>query len=163
MATPEKLRIPYEPGDWGSFRHIGTLSDGRLFLAGVTSAFPGPYPYRHIRGDWRNHKRWLAVLHTFDSDGMYLASDVRLGGLESEGRDVAGNKAAVALTEILSPLTYELTDIAIRVFETEVEGIHYSLKYESGTDDAGEPWEWVMLFPNAIMFHPPWDSGLYST
>jgi hypothetical protein len=41
----------------------------------------------------------------------------------------------------------------------EIDDVVYELVYENH----GEGEEYAMLWPNDIMFHPPWDSGKYST
>ena len=56
----------------------------------------------------------------------------------------------------------EPCDIYVKPFSAEIDGVLYELVYESGVDeDEGD--EYVMLWPNDVMFHPPWDSGEYST
>src|SRR5262249_52882950 len=62
---------------------------------------------------------------------------------------------------------YELGDIAVKPFRVEQDGYLFSLVYERRSyddpDNLGAGYECVMLWPNDIMFHPPWDSGHYST
>jgi hypothetical protein len=49
----------------------------------------------------------------------------------------------------------------------ERDGYFFGLVYEcvdaEDPDDPTATNEYVMLEPNDIMFHPPWDSGEYST
>ncbi len=62
---------------------------------------------------------------------------------------------------------YEPGDIAVKPFRFEQDGYRFGLIYERDSyDDPANPdagYECVMLWPNDIMFHPPWDSGEYST
>jgi hypothetical protein len=162
MAPPDKLRIEYEPDEWGRFHYIGRLKDGTQFMAFVTGAFPGKDRYPDTTGDWRNVKRWLAVLHKFDAEGNHLFSEARHGGFDIEGDD-AGEKAFFELDQILEQTEAEPCDIYVKPFSVEIKGIYYELVYEKETNEEGEEWECVMLWPNDIMFHPPWDSGEYST
>jgi formate hydrogenlyase regulatory protein HycA len=57
----------------------------------------------------------------------------------------------------------ELRDVYVRPFRVEIDGILYELVYERHVSEDGREWEEMMLWPNDIMFHPPWDSGEYST
>jgi hypothetical protein len=64
----------------------------------------------------------------------------------------------------LGPGNPELGDIWVRQFAVKIDGITHSLLYESDQLEEGGPvFEYVMLEPRDIMFHPPWDSGEYST
>jgi hypothetical protein len=58
-------------------------------------------------------------------------------------------------------------DIAVLAFRHEQDGYVFALAYERNSyDDPENPeagYECVMLWPNDVMFHPPWDSGEYST
>lgn len=52
-------------------------------------------------------------------------------------------------------------DINVGLFSVKDDGVTYGLIYEE--DDGEEDCEYVMLEPNDIMFHQPWDSGEYPT
>ena len=41
--------------------------------------------------------------------------------------------------------------------------VHGLIYERERCDEDDDDHEWVMLEPNDIMFHPPWDSGEYST
>jgi hypothetical protein len=60
-----------------------------------------------------------------------------------------------------------LCDIRVKPFGIEVDGYFFGLVYHlDSLEDADDPeatYEYVQLEPNDIMFHPPWDSGDYST
>jgi hypothetical protein len=162
MAAPDRLRIPL---DEHRFECVGHLADGRQFMAFVTGAFPGGVKYPGPGSDWRTKKRWLAVLHLFDAAGNHLSSEARLGGLDIEGRQVAGDKAWTHLDNMLGQLSavgLELGDIYVKPFSVEIDGVIHGLFYEHRVEEDYEG-EWVMLEPRDIMFHPPWDSGEYST
>jgi formate hydrogenlyase regulatory protein HycA len=136
-------------------------------MAYVTGAFPGGIKYPDTSGDWRRQKRWLAVIHRFDAEGNHIGSESRLGGYDIEGRDVAGQKAWEHLEEMLAALSeqgkLEFRDIWARLFSVEIDGVIHGLFYEPFEDNPEIDSEAVMLEPNDIMFHPPWDSGAYST
>ena len=167
MAAPEKLRIPL---DEGRFENVGRLPDATQFMAYVTGAFPTGTPYLARDPDLRNKKRWLAVIHRFDADGNHIGSESRLGGFDIEGRLVAGDKAFAHLQQMYAELAArgepEFCDIRVKLFSVEIDGVTHGLFYEQSEEEpeeGKERGEWVMLQPRDIMFHPPWDSGEYST
>jgi hypothetical protein len=164
FGPPDRLRIPQ---DGGRFEYVGRLPDGRQFMAFVTGAFPDGIKLNWDTDEWRKVKRWMAVLHLFDAEGNRLSTDVRIGGLDIEGRYVAFDKAWADLDEMLSELgpgKPELGDIWVRQFRVSIDGVTHSLLYEQHQPEEGGPlFESMMLDPRAIMFHPPWDSGEYST
>jgi formate hydrogenlyase regulatory protein HycA len=169
MPAPDKLRIPYEDDDDGRFNAVGRLSDGTQFMAFVTGAFPTGMKY-YSGQDWQLKKRWLAVIHRFDPEGAHIGTDTRLGGFDIEGRDVAGDKAFAHLQEMYAELATagdpEFCDIWVKPFSVEIDEVTHGLFYEHTVEGEGEDHyegEHVMLEPWDIMFHPPWDSGEYST
>jgi hypothetical protein len=168
LGPPEKLRIPYEEWECGNFNHVGRCADGRQFLAFVTGAFPDGYDWQRIRdpnnNDWQRDKRWLAALHLFSAEGQHIGSEVRLGGYDSEGWDAACDKASAELEKLLSQIgpCVTLCDVYVKPFSVVIEGISHGLFYNHFVEDDFEC-ESVMLEPRDIMFHPPWDSGEYST
>jgi len=165
MAAPDKIRIPYQNFDGARFDCIGRYAGGNQFMAFATGAFPGEERYPDPDSDWRKIKRWVAVLHKFDSEGNHIGSESRLGGFDAEGRQFAGEKAWHRLAQMLREAglqNAEPCDIHIKPFSVEIDGVVYELVYEHDIEDGVEH-EHVMLWPNDIMFHPPWDSGKYST
>jgi hypothetical protein len=164
VGPPGKIRVPH---DDHRFEYVGRLADGRQFMAFVTGAFPDGIKLNWDTDEWRKVKSWSAVLHLFDAEGNHLNSEARLGGYDIEGRDVAGKKAWSELDKMLAQLgsgKLELCDIWVRQFSTAIDGVSHGLRYEAfkGAED-GPVVECVMLQPRDIMFHPPWDSGEYST
>jgi formate hydrogenlyase regulatory protein HycA len=165
FGPPERLRVPH---DEHRFEYVGRYGGGKQFLADVTRAFPDDDPYPDPTGDWASKKRWYAVLHCFDADGNHLGTDLFSGGTTAEGQDQAVGRADQKLDEMLASLgEYHLCDIAVRPFRVEHEGYLFGLVYQRNSwEDPEDPdgaYECVMLWPNDIMFHPPWDSGEYST
>jgi hypothetical protein len=164
FGKPEKLRIPF---DEGRFDCVGRLDDGTQFMAYGTGCFPDGYLLKTDTEEWRDVKRWIAVLHLFDADGNHLRSESRLGGYDFEGWDEACGKANVELRAMLAPLGEkqpELCDIYVRLFSIVVDGVTHGLFYTHHVErDEDYEGEWVMLEPRDIMFHPPWDSCEYST
>ena len=166
MAAPDKLRIPL---DDGRFENVGRLPDGTQFMAYVTGAFPTGTKYLDRVSDWRNKKRWLAVIHRFDADGNHIGSESRLGAFDIEGRQVAGDKAFAHLQDMFAELTArgepEFCDIWVKLFSVAIDDVTHGLFFEQSEEEpeeGKERREWVMLQPRDIMFHPPWDSGEYS-
>jgi len=170
MAKPDKLRIAYEDLEYARFDCVGRLSDGTQFMAFVTGAFPTGEQY-YSGDDWPEKKRWLAVMHRFNADGDHIGSEERLGGFESEGQDVAGDRAFDHLQDMLTELgggKPKLCDIWVRLFSVEMDSVTHGLLYEQSDyveelEEGEEPTDWVMLEPWDIMFHPPWDSSEYSS
>ena len=82
---------------------------------------------------------------------------------------MAGEKAFDRLQDMLTGLSGgqpELCDIWVRLFSVEMDNVMHGLFYEQSTEDlveGEEPTDWVMLEPQDIMFHPPWDSSEYSS
>jgi hypothetical protein len=168
IGPPDKLRIPYEDWEGDRFHHVGRYADGRQYLGFVTGAFPDGYDWQRIRdpnnNDWQRDKAWLAVLHLFDAEGNHLGSEVRLGGYDSEGWEIAGDKARAGLANMLRNLGPHTAsgDIYVKTFSVVINGVTHGLFYNHFAEDDFES-ESVMLEPRDIMFHPPWDSGEYST
>jgi hypothetical protein len=164
VGPPDRLRIPH---DRHRFEYVGRLPDGRQFMAFVTGAFPDGVKLNWDTDEWRKVKRWIAVLHLFDAEGKRLGTETRVGGFDIEGRDVAGQKAWAELDEMLSrlgPGELKPADIWVREFSVTIDGVTHSLLYKKvQPEEDGPVFESVMLEPRDIMFHPPWDSGEYST
>lgn len=171
MAEPDTLMIPYEGFGGARFAHVGRYGESNQFLGCITYAaqyVPKFYWTEKVAADeqplFREHANCFAVLHRFDPTGRHLGTDVeRVGGTEeSNDRDWA------KLDEMIASLgDPQLCDIRIKPFRIEIDKIVYGLIYEhvagDDQDDRSANYEHVMLEPNDIMFHPPWDSGEYST
>jgi hypothetical protein len=154
MSRPEKIRIC---PDEVHFQHVGRLRhpDG-LFMASVTGTFSIKAPDRP--------RRCLAVLHLFHPDGTHLQTVVYPKGCEP-GSEAEVEAAHEAFDDILSLLLERdpvIEDIWVKPFEAGIDGMVHGLIYEC-QDDPDGPIECVWLEPRDIMFHPPWDSGEYST
>ncbi|MFB7365815.1 hypothetical protein [Streptomyces hydrogenans] len=156
MSVPEVIPIAYEP-DYRTST-IGRW-DGGQFLASVTAAFPeGP----DTGDDWRERKRWYAVLHRFDEAGGHLESTIESTGTTAEGERRAVEAARRLLDgwlEALPGRRYE--SIAVAPFAVRCEGALFGLVVEAHAEDGGEP-DWVELYPDGLGFSAPWD-GLYDT
>jgi hypothetical protein len=173
VAEPERLLIPYEGFEDDRFSFVGLYAEDNQFMAFVTGAFPadwwsGNRPPEYLRNQWAEHKRWYAVLHRFGADGNHLGTEVWNGGTTAGGEVEANERADKKLAELLESLRpYKLCDICVKPFGVEIDGYFFGLVYQlNNYDDPADPdatYECVMLEPNDIMFHPPWDSGEYST
>ncbi|MCI0377353.1 MAG: hypothetical protein L0215_07095 [Gemmataceae bacterium] len=161
-GPPDMLRIPAD----GPIDFVGRLKDGTQYMTFVTGAVPDGYVFDRDQ-EWRKVKRWLAVLHEFDSEGNHLRSEVKLGGYDIEGKDNACEKADAAIHKMFDPLRKKgpkRCDIKVKPFSLIVDGITHGLIYEtSQPEENGPVFEWVMLEPRDVMFHPPWNSGEWST
>lgn len=162
MASPDKILIPL---DDDRCENVGRLPDGTQFMAYVTGAYPGGDQYPGADSGLLHQKRWLAVIHQFDPDGNHIKSETRLGGFQREGRDIAGEKAGECLEEMYATLMQQgepdYGDIWVKLFSVEIDGVVHGLFYEQSEENPEV--DWVLLEPCDIMFHPPWDSGDYST
>ncbi|MDA0638217.1 hypothetical protein OUY22_32830 [Nonomuraea sp. MCN248] len=151
MAVPEIIPIGYEPE-----YHTGDIGhwEGGQFLGSVVAAFPEGYTHTD---DWQAHKRWHAVLHTFDAAGHHLDSRIERTGTDDD-HWVAVNTARDRLDGWLGELPgLRFGDIAIRPFRHVVEGVLFGLVIETFEDT-----EHAELYPNTIGFYEPWD-GSYDT
>jgi hypothetical protein len=172
VAEPELLRIPYFADD-ERFGLVGQYGEGNQFMAFVTGAMPkdwwsGNRPPEYLRTRWAEHKRWYAVLHRFGPGGEHLGTEARSGGTTAEGEAEAIDRADRELAAMLSSVTpFRPCDIRVRPFAVEIDGYFFGLVYKcvdaEAPNDPSVKDEYVMLEPNDIMFHPPWDSGEYST
>ncbi len=61
---------------------IGRYGDGGQFMSFVVATLPEVFPQ-----DWERHKRWYAVLHTFDRDGNHLDTEARFAGVTADGEN----------------------------------------------------------------------------
>ncbi len=162
MSKPNTILIHPDEG-W--FQYIGkALASSDQFIAYVTGAMPDNVRY-HPGVDWQRLKRWIAVLHRFDSDGNHINTSTRLGGYAIEGNAIAGERALEQLWPLMGEVAgngkLKLGDVRVKPFEVVIDGITHGLVYFQSEEDPES--EWVMLEPCDIMFHPPWDSGKYST
>ncbi|MFI7690728.1 hypothetical protein ACIBQ6_16775 [Nonomuraea sp. NPDC049655] len=151
MAVPEVIPIIHEP-DY----HTDTIGHwkGGQFFGSVMAAFPEGSTHTD---DWPKHKRWYAVLHTFDAAGHHLGSRIEHTDADDDHR------SAVALAEErlkhwldkLPGLRFD--DIAIRPFRHTFDGVLFGLVIETFEGE-----EHAEFHPNNIGFYEPWD-GLYDT
>jgi formate hydrogenlyase regulatory protein HycA len=173
MARPDLLRIPYEDWEDARFEFVGRYAGDYQFMAFVTGAYPadwsnGKYPPQYYQANWAKFKRWYAVLNRFDAGGNHLGTDVYSGGTTEQGEVDAIERADAKLVKMLESLgPRDPCDIWVKPYRVEIEGYVFGLLYElNNCDDPADPsatFECVMLQPNDLMFHPPWDSGEYST
>ncbi|GAA3526571.1 hypothetical protein GCM10022419_001590 [Nonomuraea rosea] len=151
MTVPGIIPIMYEPG-----YHTDTIGHwaGGQFFGSVISAFREGYT---ATDDWLSHKRWYAVLHTFDTTGHHLGSRIEHTGTDDHHR-AAVDDAQARLDRWLDELpARRLDDIAIRPFRHLHDGVVFGLVIETfeGEDHAE-------FYPNRIGFYDPWD-GSYDT
>ncbi|WP_093175039.1 hypothetical protein [Sinosporangium album] len=151
MTIPEVIPIAYEP-DF----HTDTVGhwDGGQFLGSVVAVFPDGYAHTD---DWRSHKHWHAVLHTFDDEGRHLDTRIERTGTDADYR-ASVDAAHGLLKEWLDTLPgHHFGDIAIRPFHRELDGVLFGLVIETF-----EGVRHAELYPDNLGFYEPWD-GTYDT
>jgi formate hydrogenlyase regulatory protein HycA len=97
-----------------------------------------------------------AYVHLFDADGQYRQSTI----VRVEDRRTVERELDVVLTPLPDKV---YGDIAVKLFQTEYDGMVFGLIDESG-DRAGDGKhvDWVELYPDRLGFYEPWD-GTYDT
>src|SRR4051794_38387976 len=95
MAVPQTIKVTREEGYHTD--QIGKYGDGHQFMGFVTATLPTPLPK-----DWQAHKRWYAVLHTFDKKGKYLNTEAWFAGTTASGEREAVEKAQSRLAEMIA-------------------------------------------------------------
>jgi hypothetical protein len=107
-------------------------------------------------GDWAKHKRWYAVLHLFEPNGRHIQTKHWFSGTTADGEDTVCSNAKSELKRMIAEFgDVEFKDVAVRLFEIEIEGRRFGLiaDEERGT---------VSLEPNDFLFRAPWN-GEYDT
>lgn len=131
---------------------IGTYGDGQ-FMGFVVASMPEPPP-----DDWREHKRWYAVLHTFDAEGAHRDTVAWFAGTSADGEREVIARAEKRLNALLGGLEgLSRGDVAVALFEADVQGELFGLVDASFEDDFGELIRAVELVPNDLRFGEPWD------
>ncbi|MEO7714573.1 MAG: hypothetical protein ABIY70_00085 [Capsulimonas sp.] len=158
MAIPDKIKVSYL-ADYHT-ENVGRHGDDDgQFMAFVVATLPEIFA-----SDWQKHKRWYAVLHTFDTDGHHVNTDARFAGVTADGEDQVAERAWGWIEEMLAalgPITRE--DIEVRLFSVQVDGRAFGLLDTSHiSEDDGTIYETVTLLPNDFVFTDPWD-GDYDT
>jgi hypothetical protein len=155
MAIPKRIPIAYLPDYYT--RYIGTFGNENQFMAFVVATLPKG----RLTADWKKHKRWYAVLHTFDATGNHLATDAWFAGVTAHGENAVAEKAQAKRLVMLAGLgEYKLCDIEVKLFSVGVDGHVFGLVDESLPEEGFA--DRVILWPNDFVFRPPWN-GWYDT
>jgi hypothetical protein len=142
-SAPEKIRLI--PDDW-HIRHVGRLTDGRLFwvdgqldpAGGATKDF--------------------VCTFVFDQDGSLVENSIELIGVRGS---YPNGSVAQAMNRHLSALGNPANaDIWVRPFSVESNGAVFGL-IPRQTED-GE-WRVEFMPGNTLSFYAPWDAGEYDT
>jgi formate hydrogenlyase regulatory protein HycA len=156
MSVPSRIPIAREEGYHTDT--IGKCEDGRQFMAFVVASMP--LDKLRVPEGWQTHKRWHAVLHTFDKLGQHLHTEVWTAGTTADGEAQVIERAKSRLAEMLAKLgKVKYGGVKVSLFRVEVDG------REFGLIDASEPeedYESIHLLPNDLAFFEPWD-GTYDT
>jgi hypothetical protein len=160
LGPPEILRIPAE----GPPINVGRLDDDTQYLKfGFNEMTPHDttkLPKEYLRQE-------IGVLHLFDSEGTHLCSEARLGHFNFDWDE--DDWAWAELREMFGALwskNRQKCDIFVKPFSVILNGVTHGLIYQAiqPEPDVNCPvFESVMLDPAHVMFHPPWDSGQWST
>jgi hypothetical protein len=159
---PAKVTLPSEFEDAAAhnlwpvlFEYNGHLPDGTQVLGYIISL---PMDKAGRRDD-------LIAVHEFDADGHHLSIRTRL---VSEG--AVGPKADALLHEMVAPYRaagWRPGDIQVRPFLVEADGWQHDFVFRGFGDglegDEEDRDENVYFMPFSFPFHPPYDSGSYST
>ncbi|MEH1016996.1 hypothetical protein V6U90_28350 [Micromonospora sp. CPCC 206060] len=153
MAIPDRVPIMYEP-DYHT-RWIGRYDGGQFFGSVAATLDEG----RGGSADWYRYKRWYAVLHRFGPDGAHTGSQIWFAG-DSEDENTSVARAETCLARWLDALSGRVfDDIAIGLFQVEVDGHVFGLVDGSELYGGAEHAEFL---PDELGFDPPWD-GSYDT
>lgn len=164
MPVPELIPIAHEPGYRTAT--IGKFDDGQFFASVTWARRDG---YNLSWGSPNDHHLIFAVLHTFDTEGHHLDSNIWHGGtrtdqirLRDSGGDDPVTSSQAQLDRLLDALPGRAyTDIAIRPFQVVFDGVLFGLIVEQHDEEERED-NWAELYPDGLGFHEPWD-GLYDT
>ena len=153
MAVPKTIKVAREEGYHTD--RIGKSLDGNQFMGFVTATLPTPLPKK-----WQSHKRWYAVLHTFDKNGKHLNTEAWFAGTTASGEREAVEKAQAKLDQMIAALgKVKYGNVKVGLFRVQIDG------HTFGLVDASEPdegYESIHLLPNDLAFFEPWD-GTYDT
>ncbi len=158
VAVPERIKINREEDYHTHF--IGTYggkpgTKPNQFMGFVTATLPEPMPK-----NWEQHKRWYAVLHTFDADGNHLKSDAWFAGVTADGETQVTDKAGEQLAEMLRGLgKIKFGNVIVRLFSVKIDGQVFGLIDAS---EADEDIVSVHLVPNDLALFAPWDGEYYT-
>jgi formate hydrogenlyase regulatory protein HycA len=153
MAVPRTIKIRREAGYHTD--QIGKYGDGNQFMGFVTATLPLPLP-----SDWQAHKRWYAVLHTFDKKGKHLNTEAWFAGTTADGEWETLQRARTRLAEMIAALgSVKYGNVKVGLFQVQIEGYTFGLVDASEPDEGDEC---IQLLPNDLVFFEPWD-GTYDT
>ncbi len=153
MAIPETITIERVEDYWT--HDIGRHDSGNQFMAFIVAILPIPYG-----SNWAEHKRWYAVLHTFDEQGNHVQTQANFMGVTADGENAVVDKARAKRDEVLGGLRdIQYCDVAIKLFSVTIDGAVFGLVDVTEPEDEHEL---VELMPNQLVFYPPWD-GTFDT
>lgn len=151
MAIPETIKIERVEDYWT--HDIGRYGVGNQFMAFIVATSPD-----NLRGkDWKEHKRWYAVLHIFNEQGDHLYSQANFTGVTADGENAVVDRARAKRDEMIGGLANIIyCDVSIKLFSVTIEGHIFGLVDVTEPEDEHEE---VELKPNYLVFYPPWDGS----
>lgn len=155
LAIPEPVPIAHEEPHTS---RIGSYDDGQ-FMGFVVAHLPESPP-----DDWASVKRWFAVLHRFNGEGVHRDTRAECLGTSADGEDEVIGRARTRLDEWIGELgSVEYGDVEVNLFEAEIDGAVFGLVDTTWEDEEeGAVIVEATLVPNDLVFTEPWD-GTYDT
>lgn len=152
MNLPERLPI-VRMEDYHT-HYLGRTADEKLFWAYQTFVFDKAYWSLQPGENWQQFRKEYALIHTFSSQGNYLATTAWYAGLTANADQQQIEAKLEQWTAELGEVFFE--DIAVELFQTQIDGITFGLVVD-------EEHELISLKPSStISFYEPWD-GEYFT
>ena len=129
---------------------IGRTKEGAQFFGYQTYVFPDGIP----ETDWKKSRKEYVVLYLFDKKGNYLKTNHWYAGTSDQTSDEQTQSKLQEMVNELGEVEYQ--DIAVKPFQTEIDGIEFGLIPDEETQS-------IELQPSStIAFFKPWD-GEYDT
>jgi hypothetical protein len=161
--------LPSEHDDAPSlFEYNGHLPDGTQLLAYLC---PDPAGYLPADESGKIGYRCFGVVHEFDADGHHRLVRTRVISGRSAGVTESADPGEAMFREMVAPYLaagWRPGNIWVRPFLVDIDGWPHGFvfrAYGEGLEGGGEeePEEDVYFMPFNFPFHPPYDSGSYST
>jgi hypothetical protein len=167
--VPDKVLLPAEPDSSPSpFEFNGRLANGDQVMAYVATR------YGHTSPSAIPFIRHTAIVFRFDADGVLLTVDFATtawgGDYIEQDSERSWSKARELLASLMRRVHAEgwaSTDILVRPFHVQVDGLRTGLVYMTDGEDEGDEsdssTECLRLIPFDRIFYRPWTTGEYDT
>lgn len=157
-------QIPIKRKEKFYTHHVGAYAGGGQFMGFVVADIA-----ESAGGSWQEQKRWYSVLYKFDDAGALVEHLAEFHGTSAEGEDEVVARALERLEQWLAELEgLRYCSVNIQLFRVEIDGRRFGLLtaeevgyFDPDEDDDELRWR-VHLWPNDLVFYPPW-TGEYDT